>query len=554
MSDVPPSGATLSITLDFGSIAKIHFTLEESMKISLSNQSATEANVDLVVVPLTGDKKAIDASLKTYASAFGANTLAQLLDDEGFEGKPNQTAKVATRGKIAARWLLFVGLDPNQIAEIQARTLGRLAAKSASKQKKIAIALSEVNTLTVRAVVEGLTEGAYEYREYKTKSTPSSLASVALLVGAASNESTLSNAVRNGIAVAESVNTARDLVNAPPNDLHPVSLARFAQQEAKKLGLTCKIWDKKKIESEKMDLFLAVNRGSAIEPRLIHVVHKPRNAKKKIVFVGKGLTFDSGGLCIKPAGSMIDMKCDMAGAATTLAIVFAAARLNLPIEVHGIVGSTENMTGSAAYRPGDVYKSHEGKTVEIINTDAEGRNVLADVLSWATSLKPDVMIDHATLTGACMVALGPYRAGLFTDDDQLAADYLDAAASEGESFWRLPLDSDLRPMLKSDIADLKHTGSRWGGSITAALFLKEFVGNTTWMHLDIAGPAYLEGPHARHPKGGTGFGVATGVRFLESLANDKASQTAVPKSGAKRSNANAKTKQSAKAKSRKRSK
>jgi leucyl aminopeptidase len=215
---------------------------------------------------------------------------------------------------------------------------------------------------------------------------------------------------------------------------------------------------------------------------------------------------------------MVDMKCDMAGAATTLGIVFAAARLKLPIEVHGVIGSTENMTGAKAYRPGDIYKSLEGKTVEVINTDAEGRLVLADVLIWsARKLKPDFMIDHATLTGACMVALGPWRAALYTDDDELAKKYLDAAEGEGESFWRMPLDTDLRSTLKSPIADLKHVGGRYGGSITAALFLKEFVHETTWMHLDISGPSFTERSHGRLPKGGTGFGVATGVKFLESL-------------------------------------
>ena len=307
-------------------------------------------------------------------------------------------------------------------------------------------------------------------------------------------------------------------MNAPPNDLNPVTLARAATRESKKLGLSCRVWNKARIEKEGMNLFLAVNKGSAIEPRMIHVVYKPTRAKKKVVFVGKGLTFDAGGLCIKPAGSMVDMKCDMAGSATTLGIVFAAARLKLPIEVHAVVGSTENMTGAKAYRPGDIYSSLEGKTVEVINTDAEGRLVLADVLTWAArKLKPDYLIDHATLTGACMVALGPYRAALYTDDDKLASAYLEAAGSEGESFWRMPLDGELRAMLKSPIADLKHVGGRYGGSITAALFLKEFVEETTWMHLDIAGPAFLDRPHRRLPKGGTGFGVATGVRFLESL-------------------------------------
>jgi leucyl aminopeptidase len=215
---------------------------------------------------------------------------------------------------------------------------------------------------------------------------------------------------------------------------------------------------------------------------------------------------------------MVDMKCDMAGAATTIGIVLAAARLGLPVEVHGVVGSTENMTGADAYRPGDVFTSREGKTVEIINTDAEGRLVLADVLSWATTLEPDFLVDHATLTGACMVALGPYTAGFFAGDDELARRYLEAAEGDGELFWRLPLQKELRASLDSEVADIKHTGSRLGGAITAALFLQEFVGESRWAHVDIAGPAFVDHAFGRSPKGGTGFGISTGVRFLKALA------------------------------------
>ncbi|MCA9609657.1 MAG: leucyl aminopeptidase, partial [Myxococcales bacterium] len=277
---------------------------------------------------------------------------------------------------------------------------------------------------------------------------------------------------------------------------------------------------KKGIQKLGMHLLLAVSRGSAQEPRFIHMTHKPKSgaAKGKVVFVGKGLTFDAGGLCIKPPKSMLDMKCDMAGAATTIGIILAAARLDLPIEVHGIIGATENMLGADAYRPSDVFPSLDGKFVEIINTDAEGRLVLADALAYARELGADHMIDHATLTGACMVALGPWRAGLFTEDAALADAYLASAEAEGEAYWRLPLDKDLRESLKSDIADIKHTGDRPGGAITAALFLKEFAGEGSYMHLDIAGPAFQDGVHGVHPKGGTGFGVLTGIRFLESLA------------------------------------
>jgi len=489
------------------------------MRISLSEGTWDKSTADIVAIAVGSGKTRLARALSRIEAVTGKGSIKPLASDERFEGKRPQTLKVSAAGKAKARWLLLVGIGEEKDTEKIAWKMGRAVAAVARAQKSAAIELPEVTPESVRAVSQGLVSGSYRYTEYKTDKSGGATLTSAVLLGAPKSTRGLTAAIRTGKAVAESVNLARDLVNAPPNDLNPVTLARAAARESKKLGLSCRIFNKARIEKEGMNLLLAVNKGSAIEPRVIHVVYKPARAKKKVVFVGKGLTFDSGGLCIKTGPSMVDMKCDMAGSAATLGIVFAAARLKLPIEVHAVVGSTENMTGAKAYRPGDIYKSLEGKTVEVINTDAEGRLVLADVLTWAArKLKPDYMIDHATLTGACIVALGPYRAALYTNDDALASAYLDAAGAEGESFWRMPLDSELRSMLKSPIADLKHIGGRFGGSITAALFLKEFTEETTWMHLDIAGPAFLERPHRRMPKGGTGFGVATGVRFLEGLS------------------------------------
>ncbi len=488
------------------------------MKISLSEGTWDKSSADIVAIAIPSGKTKLSRALAGVEAVTGKGSIKPLASDERFEGKASHTLKVASAGKAKSRWLLLVGIGEEQDAEKVAWSLGHALASAARAQKSAALQLPVVNAKTVRAASQGLVAGAYRYTEYKSDKTAAATLTSAVIVGAPKSGRGLTAAIRSGKAVAESVNFARDLVNRPPNDLNPVSLARAAAAESRKLGLSCRVWNKARIEKEGMNLLLAVNKGSAIEPRVIHVVYKPARPKKKVVFVGKGLTFDSGGLCIKPGASMVDMKCDMAGAATTLGIVFAAARLKLPVEVHGVVGSTENMTGAKAYRPGDVYKSLQGKTVEVINTDAEGRLVLADVLTWAArKLKPDFMIDHATLTGACMVALGPWRAALYTDDDKLASKYLDASKGEGESFWRLPLDSELRSTLKSSIADLKHIGGRYGGSITAALFLKEFVGEAIWMHLDIAGPAFVDRAHGRLPKGGTGFGVATGVRFLQGL-------------------------------------
>lgn len=487
------------------------------MKISLSTQTVTSTTAEMVAVGVPSKKAAQKKQLTTLARSLGGAPVVQLATDEGFEGKTGQVLKVAARGRLKARWVLLVGVGDATDSVVTSRRLAHAAARAVKQQKTLAVELPEVSAETVRAATEGLLIGGYQYTPYKTKDKDAGrLKSASILTGTGAKKG-LTAALRAGVAIGENINLARDLVNGPPNDITPLSLARIAAAEARKLGLTCHVWNKKRIEKEGMNLFLAVNKGSAVEPRLIHVVYKPAKPKKKVVFVGKGLTFDSGGLCLKPAKSMIDMKCDMSGAATTLGIVLAAARLKLPVEVHGVIGSTDNMTGAKAYRPGDVYTSHEGKTVEIINTDAEGRLVLADVLSWATRLKPDYMIDHATLTGACMVALGPYTAALYSDDEKFANAYLAAGSAEEESYWRMPLNRELRKSLKSPIADLKHIGGAYGGSITAALFLKEFVGKANWMHLDIAGPAFLDGAHGRHPKGGTGFGVATGVRFLESL-------------------------------------
>ncbi|MGB5812800.1 MAG: leucyl aminopeptidase [Polyangiales bacterium] len=488
------------------------------MKIALSTRAWDTTKADIVAVAIPSAKTKYTKAIGRLEAVTGRASIKPLTKDERFAGKAAQTLKVAVSG-VEARWVLLVGVGTETEPTKIAYALGHALASSARAQKTGAVELPDVDATTVRAAAQGLETGAYRYVEYKSdKSSTSSLVSVEIL-GAPKSTRGLAAAIAAGRGLAQSVNFARDLVNRPPNDLNPVTLARAAAAESKKLGLTCSVWNKARIKKEGMNLLLAVNAGSGVEPRVIHVTYKPRNAKKKIAFVGKGLTFDAGGLCIKPAGSMITMKCDMAGAATTLGIVFAAARLKLPIEIHAVVGSTENMTGADAYRPGDVYESLQGKTVEVINTDAEGRLVLADVLTWtARKLKPDLMIDHATLTGAAMVALGQWRAALYTDHDDLAKRYLTASEQEGEAFWRMPLDGDLKATLKSPIADLKHVGGRLGGSITAALFLEEFIEGTKWMHLDIAGPSFLERAHGQMPQGGTGFGVATGVRFLESLA------------------------------------
>ncbi len=491
------------------------------MNIELTTDGLTAVPADLLAVGIRAGDPAKDATVRELDRALGG-ALSKLLADEDFKGKLGESVVMHTTGRIKAGRVLVYGLGKDKPGANEARALATRAAAVGRSLATVAVLAPSVTPEAVQSAAEGLTLGGYRFTRYLTgERKPKRQTSKGLVVVHGKPKGDLKRSLERGRAVADAMNLVRDLVNSPPNDLHPVALADAAKKAAGEAGVTCKIWDKKEIQKQNMHLLLAVNRGSGIEPRFVHLSYVPKGAKKglrKVVFVGKGLTFDSGGLCIKPAKSMIDMKCDMAGAAVTIAVVVAAAKLKLPIEVHGLIASTENMPGPDAYRPGDVFPSLDGKSVEIINTDAEGRLVLADALAFARKLEPDYVIDHATLTGACMVALGPWTAGLFANDDGLAKRYLAASTAAGEQVWRMPLVEDLRETLKSDVADLKHTGEQYGGAITAALFLREFVGDSKWAHMDIAGPAFLERSHGIYPKGGTGFGVLTALHFLEALA------------------------------------
>jgi len=489
------------------------------MKVALSSDALDSVNVDLLAIGVGGEDPLADKIFRRVDRALGG-ALGRLGKDEGFEGEQGETLRlpVAADG-FKARWVLVVGLGADPSSGPAARRLAAAALGAVKSQKTIGVVLPKPTPDAARAAAEGLVLGAYRFDQFRSEDTAPKTPPPknAVLVVDDKNRTELRKAATAGASVGESVNVARDLVNMPPNVLNAEKMAELAKQHAQDVGLKCTVQTKAGIARQKMNLFLAVNQGSENEPRLIHMVHKPARPKAKVVFVGKGLTFDAGGLCLKPPKAMADMKCDMAGGAVTIGTLLAVAKLKLPIEVHGLVGATDNMTGGGAYRPGDVFTARSGKTVEIINTDAEGRLVLADVLSYATEIGADYLIDHATLTGACMVALGPWRAALYANDDEMGRAYEDAAEAAGETFWRMPLDAELKEMLKSDVADIKHVGDAFGGSITAALFLQEFVGESRWVHLDIAGPAFQQSPHGVHPKGGTGFGVATAVRFLEGL-------------------------------------
>ncbi|MCU0654129.1 MAG: leucyl aminopeptidase [Polyangiaceae bacterium] len=491
-----------------------------SLKLQIAASDPLKTEADLLVLSCT--EKGSAAAVAAIEKATGGS-LKELVARDDFKGKKDQRLLIPTMGKLPAAHVALVGLGDGKTTDAGLRVFAAAAARLAvsEKARTLAIAAPEgVGGERLRFLAEGVVLGAYRYDRFLTGERRAKRvlgAATLLLKGKVSPADKA--AVTLGQAVGQAVTVTRDLQNDPPNELTPAALAQAAVKVAKEHKLKAEVFDRKKLEAAGMKLFVAVGQGSVNQPHMVHVTYAPpKKAKKKIVFVGKGLTFDSGGLCIKPAQGMGDMKTDMSGAANVVGLMAAVAALRPDVEVHGIIGCAENMPDGAAYRPGDVFGSLDGKTVEIINTDAEGRLVLADCLAYARNLKPDLILDNATLTGACIIALGNNCSGFFATSDELAEQFASAAKEAGEQFWRLPLLEDLKDSLKSDVADLKHTGDRAGGSITAALFLREFVGSVPWIHCDIAGPSLSTRAYNIYPKGGTGHGVLTFLRFLETLA------------------------------------
>lgn len=490
-----------------------------ALQIHSASGDPVAAQVDLLAVVVTEgalDKQKLVAELDR---ALGGALLehAKLTD---FAGKSEQCLELLTLGKLKARRILLLGVGAKRgVESARLRAAVATAARIANSTKSKSMALAfPPEPLDLRAVAEGIVLGAYRFTKYFTGDRAPKIELKDAKIFVTKSSGSDKNAIDIGRRVAEAVCIARDAVNEPPNELTPDELAQVAKRIAKKGGLTAKVLDKKGIAQAGMKLHYAVGQGSTNEPRFVHLSYTPKKAKKKLVFVGKGLTFDSGGLCIKPAPGMGEMKSDMGGAAAVLGLMAAVAVVKPGVEVHGIIAAAENMPDGTAYRPGDVFGSLDGKTVEIVNTDAEGRLVLADALAYATKLKPDLIVDAATLTGACVVALGKTCSAFYTAEEHLVKEFEAAAKEAGEQLWHMPLLEELKEQLKSDIADLKHLGDRWGGSISAALFLREFVGKTPWIHCDIAGPALADSARGMYPKGGTGHPVLTFLRLVENAA------------------------------------
>ncbi|WP_435006288.1 leucyl aminopeptidase [Tundrisphaera lichenicola] len=364
------------------------------------------------------------------------------------------------------------------------------------------------------ALVEGLIVGtrAADLRKTETSRHPFGALTI---VGSSVTPKELDSAVSRGVVVGNAVNLARDLVNTPPAEKSPLTLAERAREVGKSVGLGVTVWDAARIKAERFGGLLGVASGSDEPPTFVILEYRKGGELPTVALVGKGVTFDSGGLSLKPSASMEDMKSDMTGAAVVLSTMSAIAQLGLEVNVVGYLALTENMINGRAMRLGDVLSMRNGRTVEVLNTDAEGRLILADALSYAAEQKPSIILDLATLTGACMVALGTKVAGLFSNDDSFTDTLIRASQASGERVWRMPLDDDYREMLKSNVADLKNVGGKWAGAITAAKFLQEFVDNRPWIHLDIAGPSWIDSENANRDAGGTGCFVRTLVRWIE---------------------------------------
>jgi len=495
------------------------------LNVTCSATAAHQAAVDLLAVAVyAGDSIPSDTTVAALDKALDGG-LGRAIQREEFKGKKEQTLELDTLGKVPAQRVMLIGLgDTDKVRAPDFRTAAARAtrAANAAKARKVGFAIpGRADPETVRAVGEGLVLGAYRFVKYLTgdRKPKAELTSAALLlVPGSSGVARLRTALNLGAQIGQCVYHARDLINEPPNELTPPALADYAARVAREHKLSCRVFDKKQLMKMGAKLILAVAQGSVHEPRLVHLTYKPaKPSRKRLVVVGKGLTFDSGGLCIKPAAGMGEMKSDMAGAANVVALMAAVAQVQPAVEVHGILGIAENMPDGNAYRPGDVFGSLDGKTVEIVNTDAEGRLVLADALAYARRLEPTILLCNATLTGAIVVALGQRCAAFYATNDDIAGMFDGAAKGVGEQFWRMPLLDDMRDQLKSDIADIKHTGDRWGGSITAALFLREFVGEVPFIHCDIAGPALADKPYAFYTKGGSGQAVLTFLRLAETM-------------------------------------
>jgi leucyl aminopeptidase len=449
------------------------------------------------------------------------DVVKKAIRESKFEGRGEEVLTILAG---EPRKITLIGLGKHEALTLRGARGGvTTAGRTAKKQRDAKIALLFPYTLpemdaneTALLVADSLAQSDYKYDRFITvKKDAAKIAISGTVIAPDADGKRLTPKAQ---AIAAAVTTVRDLANGPCNIVTPTWLADRAAEVCAEVGVKCTVYGKREIERMKMGGLLAVNRGSSEEPRFVVMEYTPKKAKAHVALVGKGITFDSGGISIKPAEKMEEMKFDMCGAAAVIGIIEAAAKLELPVKLTAVFGATDNLPSGSAYKPGEIITMMSGKTVEIINTDAEGRMILADALHFVSQRNPDHLLDYATLTGACVVALGSEAAGLFSNNDELARKLIQSGEHVGERLWRLPAWDEYKELIRSEWADMKNTGGRWGGAITAAVFLKEFVTCPSWAHLDIAGTAYADSENAREARGATAAGVRVTLDFLQSLS------------------------------------
>lgn len=509
--------------------------------LTLRTGSPANTKVDVVVIGIaqkarSGKKSDAPGDLEVIpggediAEAYGRK-LQPLLRSFGFKGGAGEALRVPTNGVIKASQLVVIGLGSQERIDAEAiRRAAGVAARNMGNAATVALALPAEDPELLKASVGGFLSGSYTFTTFKSSSKDSAVNDV-LVMSPNARKQEMVAALAEIEKLSQAINQARDWVNTPPNALPPAVFAESAQAWGETLEaagddypVTTKVLDEDALEELGCGGIIGVGVGSQQPPRLVKVTYSPEDPVATIALVGKGITFDSGGLSLKPAGSMPTMKSDMAGAATVIAATHAIAQLGIPVKVTTFAPMAENMPSGTATRPGDVLKMHNGKTVEISNTDAEGRLVLADALAMAAEEEPDLIIDVATLTGACIVALGERIAGIFGDEEVLEQ-IQQATTVSGELVWPLPIPDDKRDEVTQDsrIADLlQHKYVRWGGSLYAAAFLEQFTEDIPWAHMDIAGPSFnTGGAWGQTPSGGTGFGITTLVEVARALAEQE---------------------------------
>ena len=493
------------------------------MKIFTITKPLQQMKGDILVLPYL-DGKLLSHPLIKQVETKLSGTIAALCKKTKFEGGNGCRKLITSHGRLPFDYVLILGMGDTKNLTLE--SFRKAASRTLKVARKlhvhtIASALSLIptsfpDTEVACALTEGAILGGYKFKTYKTKKDPLPNPEVMhFILSGKTSVQKFTQGVRRGETLAQGVYLSRDLGNIPAADKPPLKLAQIALRLK---GVRVRVFRQAQLKKMKMNGILVVGKGSVQPPVFVEMIYRPKGRSKKVVaLVGKGITFDSGGLSLKPPKGMEGMKDDMSGAGNVIAIMQVLTQLKPNVEVRGYFAAAENMPSGTAQRPGDVYRAHNGITVEVLNTDAEGRLVLGDALSYASDRKPDYLIDMATLTGACVVALGEEYAGILGNDTELIKKIIQAGNYCGEKIWELPLAAEYEDELKSTVADIKNIGGAYAGTINGALFLKHFVGKSKWAHLDIAGPSFSSKELAYCSKGATGFLVRTMVRFISNL-------------------------------------